>query len=65
MTAIHPDDFINDLIDLNMSVVIEAARRHRVSLKKPPFTASEYLDLLQRQMLPKSVSRLRKLEIAI
>ncbi|MCJ8295713.1 MAG: PIN domain-containing protein [Oceanospirillaceae bacterium] len=65
VTAIHPDEFINDLIDLNMSIVIEAARRHRASLKKPPFTASEYLDLLQRQMLPKSVSRLRKLEIAI
>jgi len=53
------------LLDLNLSVVIEAARQHRSSLKNPPFTSADYLDLLQRQMLPKSISRLREFELII
>jgi len=65
ITAVHPDDFICDLVGLNMGSVIEAARQHRAGLKKPPFTASEYLDLLQRQMLPRSVSLIRPFELAI
>ncbi len=63
--AVHPDDFICDLIDLSMGSVIEAARQHRAGLKKPTFTASEYLDLLQRQKLPRSVSLIRPFEMAI
>ena len=65
IVAIHPDEFICDLLDLNTSAVIEAARSQRTSLKNPPFTASEFLDLLQRQKLPKSVSRLRQFELMI
>lgn len=65
VVAIHPDEFISNLIDLNLSVVIEAARQHRSSLKNPPFTSADYLDLLQRQMLPKSISRLREFELII
>lgn len=42
--AIHPDDFITDLMELNVSSVLEAVRRHRTSLKKPPFSAPDYLD---------------------
>lgn len=65
MEAIHPDDFICDLINLNASAVIEAARRHRTSLKKPAYTASEYLDILLRQQLPQAVARLRDFELII
>jgi len=65
IVAIHPDEFICDLLDLNTSAVIEAAGRQRASLKNPPFTALEFLDLLQRQKLPKSVSRLRQFELLI
>lgn len=65
ITAVHPDDFICDLIGLNMGAVIEAARQHRTGLKNPAFTASEYLDLLQRQRLPRSVSLIRPFEMAI
>ena len=65
MEAIHPDDFICDLINLNASTVIEAVRRHRSSLRNPPFTTGEYLDLLLNQKLPQTVERLRAFEIMI
>lgn len=65
ITAIHPDDFICDLIDINRGIVIESARRHRAGLKNPAMTATEYLDLLQRQKLPRAVSLIRSFESAI
>lgn len=65
ITALHPDDFIADLIDLNVGAVIEAARQQRQSLKNPPFTAEEYLDILLKQKLPKTVSRLKPFEVMI
>ncbi len=65
LRAIHPDDFITDLMGLNISAVLEAARRHRASLKNPPFSASEYLDCLLKQRLPEAVSRLRSFELLI
>jgi len=61
LKAIHPDDFIMDLCDLNIASVLQAAQRQRASLKNPPFTAEEYLDLLLRQQLPQTVSRLKQL----
>lgn len=63
--AIHPDDFITDLMELNVSSVLEAVRRHRASLKKPPFSALDYLDCLLKQRLPETVSRLRPFELLI
>lgn len=58
MKAIHPDDFIVDLIELNVSCVLDAVRRHRTGLLNPPFTIDEYLDCLLRQRLPETVTRL-------
>jgi len=49
--AIHPDDFIADLIDLDQAAVLHAAQSQFRSLKKPPMTAQAYLDLLLRQGL--------------
>lgn len=60
--AIHPDGFITDLMELHIDAVLEAVRRHRASLKKPPFPAHEYLDCLLKQRLPETVSRLRAFE---
>lgn len=65
LKAIHPDDFITDLMELNISAVLEAVRRHRGSLKRPPLTASDYLDCLLKQRLPETVSRLRQFELLI
>ncbi|UUN15086.1 PIN domain-containing protein [Idiomarina loihiensis] len=58
LKAIHPDDFITDLMELNIVAVIQAVRHHRASLKNPPFTATQYLDCLLKQKLPEAVSRL-------
>lgn len=65
LRAIHPDSFITDLTDLDITVVIDAARRQRASLLSPPFTPDEYLDCLLRQQLPETVSRLRPLAALI
>ncbi|WP_347987608.1 PIN domain-containing protein [Methylomonas sp. AM2-LC] len=62
--ALHPDEFISDLIDLNPAKVLEAVARHRRSLKNPPKTGKEYLDTLLQQGLPETVSQLRHWEIA-
>lgn len=62
LKAIHPDEFIMDLMDLHSSAVIESARTHRQCLKHPPFTVDAYLDCLLKQQLPQSVSRLRTLK---
>jgi predicted nucleic acid-binding protein len=63
LKAIHPDDFIADLMDLNTSCVLEAVRKHRAGLKNPPFTAEDYLDCLLKQRLPETVSRLSQFKL--
>jgi hypothetical protein len=65
IVALHPDEFVSSLIDLNAGIVIEAARRQRCSLKNPSLTASAFFDLLQKQQLPKTVAYLRKFEFMI
>ena len=56
--AMHPDDFIADLWDLDKAAVLEAAHRQRMSLKNPPHSVQQYLDRLLQQRLPESVKLL-------
>lgn len=65
LRAIHPDSFITDLTELDIPLVLDAARRQRASLKSPPFTPDEFLDCLLRQQLPETFSRLRPLTALI
>lgn len=58
LKAIHPDEFLSDMMELNPSLVIQAAQNQRRSLKKPPLTPSEFLECLLRQRLPGFVSKL-------
>ena len=58
--AQHPDEFILHLFDLTPGLVMEAAHNHRTSLKNPPKTVEEYLDSLESQGLPQTVSALRE-----
>jgi hypothetical protein len=60
LTAIHPDEFLTDMFELDPSQVILAAQRQRRSLRNPPMTVEAYLDSLQRQKLPMFVSKLRQ-----
>ncbi|HHI71514.1 MAG TPA: PIN domain-containing protein [Rhodobacteraceae bacterium] len=59
--AQHPDEFILHLMDLDSSAVCNAASTQRRSLKNPPKSPDEFLDILKRQELPGTVSRLEKM----
>ena len=58
--AVHPDDFLNSQLDLAPNIVCAAAKRQRESLKNPPKSVAEYLESLERQGLPQTVSGLRQ-----
>ncbi len=55
----HPDEFILYLLDLDPGAVAEAAHNHRQSLKNPARTVTEYLEMLERQGLSRTVPILR------
>lgn len=57
--AQHPDDFISQWFLSHSAIVCSTIKRIRESLKNPPKTASEYLSILERQSLPKTVIKLR------
>jgi predicted nucleic acid-binding protein len=56
--ALHPDDFIVDLFDLNPALALEAVRRQRVSLRHPPMTVNQFLEMLSHQGLTQTVQLL-------
>lgn len=63
--ALHPDDFITDLFDLNQALVLSAVNKQRQSMKKPPKSVDEYLEALLRQGLPQTVKELNKFHLLI
>ncbi|KAI3610931.1 hypothetical protein D8I24_0375 (plasmid) [Cupriavidus necator H850] len=63
--AIHPDDFVVDLFDLNAGKVLAAVAEHRGSLKNPPKSPSEYLTTLSAQGLTQTVLILTQYSLAI
>ncbi|TSE37165.1 hypothetical protein Tfont_01261 [Tepidimonas fonticaldi] len=65
LVAQHPDDFVTDLLDQQPARTLEAAARHRRSLRHPPKTAEEYLDTLRAQGLTQTVAVLRRWTFAL
>lgn len=63
--AMHPDDFINDLLDLSEASVLLAVNKQRRNMKKPPKSVEQYLDALLRQGLPQTVKELSKFRALI
>lgn len=59
--AIHPDEFLLDLIDIDSAKVCQSVQKQRKTLKNPPLTLEQYLDTLMRQGLPQSATVLRRL----
>lgn len=57
--AIHPDDFILCQIDLNPGAVRAAILSVLKDLIKPPVNITEYLRILEKRGLTKTVSRLK------
>lgn len=54
----HPDEFIDNLFDLDQAVVVAAAQKQRSTLKNPPIDAERYLDILRKQGLIQTVKDL-------
>lgn len=50
--AIHPDDFILDLADLEPPILERVAKEQRASLLNPPRSAEEFISSIRRQGLP-------------
>ncbi len=63
--AQHPDDFIANLFDLHPASVMRAITEQRASLKKPPKTVDEFLDILLKQGLTQTVSLLKDWQYAL
>lgn len=58
--AIHPDDFIMDLADLEPQLLEIVAKEQRAALSDPPLSATEFIDNLKRHGLPQVATFLRE-----
>ncbi len=58
--AVNPDDFFLDQLDLQRPVFLRSIKEIRNRLKKPPKTPKEYLFVLQKAKLFKTVDELEK-----
>jgi len=59
--AIHPDDFVVDLIDLAPGVLMNVVTEQAAALRNPPRTTGEMLGTLRDQGLPQAIAKLRAL----
>lgn len=58
--ALHPDDFIMDLFDLNCALVLSAVSTQRSNLRNPPMSVDDYFAALLRQGMAQTVKELNK-----
>lgn len=63
--ALHPDDFVMDLFDLNRALVLSAVTTQRSNLRRPPMSVDEYLEALLRQGMAQTVKELSKYRLLI
>lgn len=63
--AQHPDDFILNLINLNSEIVCQAFKNQLNTLKNPPMTSDQLLDILIKQQLTKSMAILQELLLQV
>ncbi|MEH2922413.1 PIN domain-containing protein [Samsonia erythrinae] len=54
----HPDEFVENLFDLDAASVVAAAQRQRSQLKNPPIDVDHYLEILFRQGLVQTTKAL-------
>ncbi len=57
--ALHPDDFLSDMIDSATALVVATVKRQRESLRNPTKTVGELLETFENQGLTQFVARLR------
>ena len=58
MESQHPDEFGDNLFDLDAAAVVAAAQRQRAQLKNPPIDVDRYLEILFRQGLVQTTKAL-------
>ncbi|WP_198972161.1 PIN domain-containing protein [Xylophilus sp. ASV27] len=51
----HPDEFIDNLFDLDQAAVVAAAQKQRSTLRNPPIDVDRYLEILLKQGLSRTV----------
>jgi len=61
MEALHPDDFVLDLLDLAPGVILKVLDEQVQALKSPPMALSDLLDTLENNGLVQAVSQVRQL----
>ena len=54
----HPDEFVENLFDLDAPAVVAAAQRQRAQLKNPPIDVDRYREILFRQGLVQTTKAL-------
>jgi predicted nucleic acid-binding protein len=59
IVAIHPDVFVSHWLLADPDSVCRAVHSHRASLKNPPKSVDEFLEILECQGLSSTVARLR------
>ncbi|MFS8067029.1 MAG: PIN domain-containing protein [Byssovorax sp.] len=59
--AVHPDDFVLDLLDLGPGTVCAVVKEQSSALRNPPRTLGDLLETLRNQGLVRSVGKLREL----
>ena len=57
VSALHPDDLVVSLLDRHAVDVLAVMRRHRASLRRPPKSPAEYVELLRRAGLGRTANR--------
>jgi predicted nucleic acid-binding protein len=57
--ALHPDDFILRLIEMDSNAIYQAAQQHRARLRNPPKSVDEYLHTMASQGLIKTADHLK------
>jgi predicted nucleic acid-binding protein len=58
--AKHPDDFISQLLEIAPGIICGVIKRLRIIFKNPTVSGGEYLEILEKQSLPKTVKKLRE-----
>ncbi len=61
VSALHPDEFLHDLVDLAPEMMLGLVTEQAASLRSPPTTVDELLDTLLNTGLRRIVARLREL----
>ena len=60
VTAIHPDEFLLDQLDLYPGVTVAVLRQQAASYRREPTTAAGVLVLLERTGVPRFAAEMRR-----